>query len=119
MRAARRSGRPWRPWAAAWTAATRPCARSARCLAFIPGVFERLRTEFGADLHLLHDAHHRLTPIQAARLRRDLESARLFFHSADAPGLGVDIDEAEADKHPYRRAYLPVARLADGTVHDW
>jgi mannonate dehydratase len=37
----------------------------------------------------------------------------------EAPGLGVDIDEALAGTFPYRRAYLPVARLADGTVHDW
>ena len=36
----------------------------------------------------------------------------------DAPGLGVDIDETLAATFPYQRAYLPVARLMDGTVHD-
>ncbi|MBJ7408838.1 MAG: D-galactonate dehydratase family protein [Phenylobacterium sp.] len=41
------------------------------------------------------------------------------LHPGDAPGLGVDIDEAAAAKFPYRRAYLPVARLQDGTMHDW
>jgi mannonate dehydratase len=41
------------------------------------------------------------------------------LHPGDAPGLGVDIDEAAAAKFPYRRAYLPVARLEDGTMHDW
>jgi mannonate dehydratase len=35
------------------------------------------------------------------------------------PGLGVDIDEAEAAKYPYRRAYLPINRLEDGTLHSW
>lgn len=35
------------------------------------------------------------------------------------PGLGVDIDEAAAAKYPYRRAYLPVNRLEDGTMHSW
>ncbi|OHB31952.1 MAG: bifunctional D-altronate/D-mannonate dehydratase [Phenylobacterium sp. RIFCSPHIGHO2_01_FULL_69_31] len=41
------------------------------------------------------------------------------LHPGDAPGLGVDIDEAAAAKFPYRRAFLPVARLQDGTMHDW
>lgn len=41
------------------------------------------------------------------------------LHPGDAPGLGVDIDEAAAAKFPYRSAYLPVARLQDGTMHDW
>jgi len=37
----------------------------------------------------------------------------------EAPGLGVDIDEAKAAQYPYERAYLPVARLLDGTIHSW
>ena len=28
----------------------------------VPPLFERLRDEFGPDVHLLHDVHHRLTP---------------------------------------------------------
>jgi mannonate dehydratase len=46
---------------------------------FVPQLFERLRERFGFDLHLLHDAHHRLTPIQAARVAKDLEPYRLFW----------------------------------------
>ncbi len=42
-----------------------------------------------------------------------------YLHISDAPGLGVDIDEAEAAKWPYVRAYLPVNRLADGTLFNW
>jgi mannonate dehydratase len=218
-----------------------------RYLEYIPTVFERLRREFGADLHLLHDVHHRLTPIEAAGLGRSLEPYRLFWmedpvpaelqegfrtirqhtttpiavgevfnsiydchlliqerlidyiratvthaggishlrkiaalaelhhvrtgchgatdlspvamaaalhfdlsvhnfgiqehmpHSADtdrvfphaytyeagymhpgeAPGLGVDLDEQLAASFPYERAYLPVARKEDGTLHSW
>ena len=45
----------------------------------VPKLFEQLRIKFGDDLHLLHDAHHRLTPIQAARLGKDLEPYRLFW----------------------------------------
>jgi mannonate dehydratase len=41
------------------------------------------------------------------------------MHPGDAPGLGVDIDERLAATFPYQRAYLPVSRLVDGTVHDW
>jgi mannonate dehydratase len=48
-------------------------------LRFVPTVFERARSEFGEDLHLLHDAHHRLAPIEAARLAKDLEPYRLFW----------------------------------------
>jgi mannonate dehydratase len=220
---------------------------SERYLDFVPSVFEALRREFGPDLHLLHDVHHRLRPVEAARLGRALEPHRLFWmedptpaedqdrfrlirqhtttplavgevfntvfdthrliegqlidyirasvthaggishlrkvaelaevhqvrtgchgatdlspvslaaalhvdlsvhnfgiqeymphsaetervfshaysfqaglmHPGEAPGLGVDIDEDAAAAHPYRRAYLPVARLEDGTVHDW
>ncbi|GAB2977170.1 D-galactonate dehydratase family protein [Amycolatopsis acidiphila] len=42
-----------------------------------------------------------------------------YLHPGDAPGLGVELDEEFAARHPYQRAYLPVARLADGTVKDW
>src|SRR6267378_1431343 len=153
-------------------------------LNFVPRLFERLRKEFGSDLHLLHDAHHRLTPIEAARLGKELEPYHLFWledpvpaelqesfrlirrhtttplavgevfnsifdcqqliqehmhhsaetdrvfshsytfadgmmHPGDAPGLGVDIDEQLASNYPYRRAYLPINRKLDGTMHSW
>src|SRR5690606_16103170 len=216
-------------------------------LDFVPEMVAAVRERFGYDLHLLHDVHHRLTPIEAARLGKALESYRMFWledatpaedqaafrlirqhtttplavgevfntiwdcqallterlvdyirtavshaggithlrrifaladlygvrtashgpsdlspvsfaaalhvdmsvpnfgiqeymgypeltdavfpheyslsdgfmHPGDAPGLGVDIDEVEAAKHPYERRYLPVARRRDGSVHDW
>ena len=220
---------------------------SEKYLAFVPSLFARLREEFGPEPHLLHDVHHRLTPIEAARLGRSLEPFHLFWmedpvpaevpdgfrvvrqhtttpiavgevfssifdcrhllqeqlvdyiratvvhaggithlrkvaqlaelyrvrtgchgatdlspvcmaaalhfdlsvhnfgiqeymrhtpetdqvfphaysfadgylHPGEAPGLGVDIDEALAAQYPYARAYLPVNRREDGTVHDW
>ena len=213
----------------------------------VPALFEAGRDKLGWDVHLLHDAHHRLTPIEAGRVGKDLEPYRLFWledptpaenqesfrlirshtttplavgevfntiwdckqlieeqlidfiratvvhaggithlrriasladlynvrtgchgatdlspvamaaalhfnlavpnfgvqehmphapltetvfphaysysdgymHPGDQPGLGVDIDEAEAAKHPYKRAYLPVNRLEDGTLYNW
>ncbi|GAB4048571.1 D-galactonate dehydratase family protein [Catellatospora paridis] len=48
-------------------------------LRHLPGVFEAVRNEFGPELPLLHDGHHRMTPIQAARLGRDLEPYDLFW----------------------------------------
>ncbi len=218
-----------------------------RYLDFVPSVFDRLRREFGYDLHLLHDVHHRLTPIEAGALGKSLEAYRLFWmedpvpaevqesyrvirhhtttpiavgevfntifdcrlliqeqlidyirttvthaggishlrkiaalaelhhvrtgfqgatdlspvamgaalhfdlsvhnfgiqehmphsaetdrvfphaysfadgsmHPGDVPGLGVEIDEALAASYPYERAYLPVNRKLDGTLHSW
>lgn len=45
----------------------------------IPRLFAKLRGEFGEDLHLLHDVHHRLTPIEAGRLGKSLEPFNLFW----------------------------------------
>lgn len=42
-------------------------------------MFEAVRNEFGPEIPLLHDAHHRLTPIQAARLGKALEPYDLFW----------------------------------------
>jgi len=48
-------------------------------LASVPELFEAARTALGWDIDLLHDTHHRLTPIEAARLGKDLEPYRLFW----------------------------------------
>ncbi|HEX5540283.1 MAG TPA: D-mannonate dehydratase ManD [Micromonospora sp.] len=48
-------------------------------LRHLPTVFEAVRNEFGSELPLLHDAHHRLTPIEAARLGKALEPYDLFW----------------------------------------
>jgi mannonate dehydratase len=220
---------------------------SAKYLDFAPQLFEAVRARHGFGFHLLHDVHHRLTPIEAAQLGRSLEPYRLFwmedptpaenqealrlvrqhtvtpiaigevfnsihdcrelienqlidyirmsvvhaggitqlrkiaalaelyqvrtgshgatdlspvcmgaalhfdlwvpnfgiqehmphtaetdavfphaytfqdgfFHPGDVPGHGVDIDEALAARYPYDAAYLPVARLEDGTMWSW
>ena len=216
-------------------------------LHFVPQLFQRLRAEFGPHVHLLHDAHHRLTPIEAARLGKELEPYHLFWledptpaelqesfriirrhtttplavgevfnsifdcqkliqeqlidyirttvvhaggithlrkiaalaemyqvrtgshgatdlspvcmaaalhfdlsvhnfgiqeymrhtaetdavfphsyrfddglmHPGEAPGLGVELNEDLAAKYPYQRAYLPINRKLDGTLHSW
>ena len=42
-----------------------------------------------------------------------------FMYPGEGPGIGVDIDEELAAQYPYERAYLPVNRKLDGTMHDW
>ena len=220
---------------------------TSRYLRVVPELFKAAREALGWDVHLLHDIHHRLTPIEAGRLGRDLEQYRPFWledatpaenqeafrlirqhttaplavgeifnsiwdakdliqnqlidyiratvvhaggithlrriaaladlyqvrtgchgatdlspvcmaaalhfdlsvpnfgiqeymrhtpetdavfphaytfesgmmHPGEAPGLGVDIDEDMAAKYEYKRAFLPVNRLEDGTMYNW
>ena len=220
---------------------------TSRYLRVVPELFKAAREALGWDVHLLHDIHHRLTPIEAGRLGRDLEKYRPFWledatpaenqeafrlirqhttaplavgeifnsiwdakdliqnqlidyiratvvhaggithlrriaaladlyqvrtgchgatdlspvcmaaalhfdlsvpnfgiqeymrhtpetdavfphaytfesgmmHPGEAPGLGVDIDEDMAAKYEYKRAFLPVNRLEDGTMYNW
>ena len=45
----------------------------------VPKLFETAREALGWNVHLLHDVHHRLTPIEAGRLGKDLEPYRPFW----------------------------------------
>ncbi|SDZ17460.1 D-mannonate dehydratase [Micromonospora pattaloongensis] len=65
------------PTEAAWS--------TERYLAHIPSVFAKLRDEFGPSLRLLHDVHHRLTPIEAARLGKELEPYHLTWLEDPVP----------------------------------
>jgi mannonate dehydratase len=58
---------------------------TAAYLDFAPQLFARLRDEVGFAPHLLHDVHHRLTPIEAARLGKSLEPFRLFWMEDATP----------------------------------
>lgn len=55
-------------------------------LRHVPSVFEAVRSEFGPSLPLLHDGHHRMTPIEAARLGKALEPYDLFWLEDATPG---------------------------------
>ncbi len=52
---------------------------TSKYLRIVPELFEAAREALGWDVHLLHDVHHRLTPIEAARLGKDLEPYRPFW----------------------------------------
>jgi len=52
---------------------------TSKYLRVVPDLFKAAREALGWDVHLLHDIHHRLTPIEAARLGKDLEPYRPFW----------------------------------------
>jgi mannonate dehydratase len=58
---------------------------TARYLDHVPKLFDALRARFGFAHHLLHDVHHRLTPIEAARLGKSVEPYRLFWIEDPTP----------------------------------
>ncbi|HTU74024.1 MAG TPA: D-mannonate dehydratase ManD [Trebonia sp.] len=71
------AGRPARPAVETWD--------TSAYLRHLPGVLEAVRAEFGPDLPLLHDVHHRLTPVQAARLGKSVEPYDLFWLEDPTP----------------------------------
>ena len=75
-----------------------------RYLNHAPKLFERLRTTVGEDVHLLHDVHHRLTPIEAARLGKALEPYHLFWMEDPTPA-----ENQEAFKLIRQHTTTPIA----------
>jgi mannonate dehydratase len=68
---------------------------------------------FGIQEYMRH------TPATSEVFRTSYTFVDGLLHPSDAPGLGVELDADAAARFPYRAAYLPVNRLADGTLHDW
>lgn len=54
-------------------------------LEFVPKMLHEVRAQLGFDFHLLHDAHHRLTPIEAAELGKRIEDCSLFWLEDPTP----------------------------------
>ncbi|WP_153033914.1 D-mannonate dehydratase ManD [Amycolatopsis sp. YIM 10] len=54
-------------------------------LDFAPAYLEAVRETHGFGFHLLHDVHHRLTPIEAARFGKRVEDCRLFWMEDPTP----------------------------------
>jgi mannonate dehydratase len=54
-------------------------------LDFAPVMMEAVRDRFGFGFDLLHDVHHRLSPIEAARLGKSLEPYRMFWIEDPTP----------------------------------
>lgn len=84
-------------------------------LRHLPTVFARLREDFGPEVRLLHDAHHRLTPIEAGRLGRDLEPYDLFWLEDVTP-----VEDQSALRLVRERTVTPLA-IGEvlNSVHDY
>ncbi len=63
---------------------------SEKYLRHTPRLFDAVRQAVGPDIHLLHDVHHRLTPIEAARLGKALEPYELFWMEDPTPAENQD-----------------------------
>ncbi|MGM9485510.1 D-mannonate dehydratase ManD [Roseateles sp. NT4] len=75
--------------------------------------FDTWVPNFGIQEYMRHsDATDEVFP-------HDYRFERGLLYCGEAPGHGVDIDEALAAKHPYQPACLPVTRLEDGTLWNW
>jgi mannonate dehydratase len=69
---------------------------------------------FGIQEHMAHSA------LSESIFKRAYTFKDGYFHPGEVPGHGADIDEKEAAKHPYKRAYLPVNRLEQGgAITNW
>lgn len=75
-----------------------------RYLNVVPKLFDKLRSAHGPEIELLHDGHHRMTPIEAARLARDLEPFRLFWLEDATPA-----DNQQAFEVIRRHSITPLA----------
>ena len=83
-------------------------------LDFVPKLFARLREAFGPLPHLLHDVHHRLTPIEAARLGKELEPYHLFWLEDATP---AENQEAFALIRQHTTTPLAVGEIFN-SIHD-
>ena len=80
----------------------------------VPKLFDALRARFGFGPHLLHDVHHRLTPIEAGRLGRALEPYRLFWMEDPTPA-----ENQEAFRLIRQHTVTPIAvGEVFNTIHD-
>ena len=90
---------------------------TAKYLDHAPKLFEAIRARFGFDHHILHDVHHRLTPIEAARLGKSLEPYRhVLDGGSDAgrePGRLPHHPPAHGDADRGRRGVQHDLRLPD------
>ncbi|MDQ0278298.1 mannonate dehydratase [Arthrobacter silviterrae] len=84
-------------------------------LRHVPGVFAAVREEFGPELTLLHDGHHRMTPNQAASLGKSLEPYDLFWLEDATPG-----ENQEGLRRVRSQTTTPLAiGEVFNTVHDY
>ncbi|MBN2347853.1 MAG: D-galactonate dehydratase family protein [Bacteroidales bacterium] len=77
---------------------------TSKYLNFAPKLFQKVREKYGEDLLLLHDVHHRCTPIEAARLAHELDPFHLFWLEDPVTG-----ELQEGLRHIRKHATTPIA----------
>lgn len=75
-----------------------------RYLAHVPELFAAVRDAVGPTVRLLHDAHHRLSPNEAARLGKELEPFHLTWLEDPVPA-----ELQSAYRHLRRHTTTPIA----------
>lgn len=73
-------------------------------LQFAPTYLRQAREQLGAGFPLLHDVHHRLSPIEAARFGKSVEDLNLFWMEDPTPA-----DSQDAFRLIRRHTTTPVA----------
>ena len=73
-------------------------------LRYMPIVLEKIREQFGDDLKVLHDVHHRLTPREAAAFGKEVEKYNLFWMEDPTPA-----DDQSALKLIRQHTTTPIA----------
>lgn len=73
-------------------------------LDFAPEMMRAVRERFGYDFHLLHDVHHRLSPLEAAQLGKALEPYRMFWIEDPTPA-----EDQEAFRTIRQHTTTPIA----------
>ena len=87
---------------------------TSKYLRVVPELFKAAREALGWDVHLLHDIHHRLTPIEAGRLGKDLEPYRPFWLEDATP---AENQEAFRLIRQHTTAPLAVGEIFN-SIHD-
>jgi mannonate dehydratase len=87
---------------------------TSKYLRVVPELFKAAREALGWDVHLLHDIHHRLTPIEAGRLGKDLEPYRPFWLEDATP---AENQEAFKLIRQHTTAPLAVGEIFN-SIHD-
>ena len=73
-------------------------------------LFDHVRGAVGPELHLLHDIHERLVPIEAVRLAMALEPYRLFFLEDALPPDQLDWFRRIREQTPRRWRWASCGR---------
>jgi len=77
---------------------------SEKYLRYMPTVFEKIRDQFGPDLKILHDVHHRLRPREAAAFGKEIEQYNLFWLEDPTPA-----DDQKALRLIRQHTTVPIA----------